>query len=235
MGFTDTWDNTAPKDSAAANQLGAFLRNFKTDTQQRMDAISGLDANKPNYVGDSQASGWNGRIFLATDSPALYQFNGTGFTDISLNFLKSLSLADQTTQTYSGAFPNPIIVGTPIPILPLTPKTMFRITMFQQLFLPTGNPGDALFGLVFGGVDIALFGLEAPVASTYLTRMSTLGVNTSINSQIWNSIGDSHSFVGANPTVTHIDTSQPTQFQLQYKSHGATDVLTYFGLLVELF
>lgn len=72
--FTNTWDDSYPPDkSAAANQLGVYLRALKTDTQQRMAVISGsqiLNINPfPNFQNDVQPGSWDGVLYFETNSP----------------------------------------------------------------------------------------------------------------------------------------------------------------------
>ena len=83
MPFTNTWDVTFPPDTQLANLLGQDLRNFRVDTQQRMAAISGVDASKPAFGADAQPANWNGILFFATDTGKIYQFNNPAWTDIT--------------------------------------------------------------------------------------------------------------------------------------------------------
>jgi hypothetical protein len=83
MPFTNIWDDVFPPDTQLANQLGLDLRNFRTDTQERMAAISGLDAAKPNFAGDAQPANWNGILFFALDTGKVYQFNNPTWTDVT--------------------------------------------------------------------------------------------------------------------------------------------------------
>lgn len=83
MAFTEAFDVTFPPDTQQANLLGLDIRNAKLDIQQRMAAISGLDASKPNFAGDTQAANWNGILFFATDTAKVYQFNNPSWTDVT--------------------------------------------------------------------------------------------------------------------------------------------------------
>lgn len=87
MAFTNVWDTTFPPDTQLANLLGQDLRNFRLDAQQRMSAISGLDANKPGFASDAQPSNWNGVLFFATDTGKIYQFNNPAWTDVTSHFI----------------------------------------------------------------------------------------------------------------------------------------------------
>jgi hypothetical protein len=69
-----------------ANLIGQDFRDFRTDVQQRMAAISGLDAAKPNFAGDNTPANWNGILFFATDTGKIYQFNNPTWTDVTSNF-----------------------------------------------------------------------------------------------------------------------------------------------------
>lgn len=83
MPFTNIWDITFPPDAQLANLLGADIRQVYTDVQQRMAAISGLDAAKPNFAGDAQPANWNGVLFFATDTGKVYQFVSPTWTDVT--------------------------------------------------------------------------------------------------------------------------------------------------------
>jgi hypothetical protein len=85
MSFTNTWDNTFPPDTQAANQLGADIRNLKTDIQQRMAAISGLDASKPAFE-----AGFAGVLYFATDTGKIFTWTGAAWTDITTDFITSV-------------------------------------------------------------------------------------------------------------------------------------------------
>jgi hypothetical protein len=87
MAFTNLWDNTFPPDTQLANLIGANLRQLRVDTQQRMAAISGLDASRPAFSGDTQPTGWNGILFFATDTGKIYQFQSPNWNDITSSFI----------------------------------------------------------------------------------------------------------------------------------------------------
>jgi hypothetical protein len=86
MPFTNLWDDTFPPDTQLANQLGLDLRNFRLDAQQRMAAISGLDAAKPAFGADAQPANWNGILFFATDTGKIYQFANPVWVDVTGSF-----------------------------------------------------------------------------------------------------------------------------------------------------
>lgn len=101
MGFTNSWDDTFPPDTQAANQLGADLRNFRVDTRERMSAMSGNDADKPNFE-----VGFAGVLWFATDTGKIYRWNGSSWLDVTALIIAavtptSLGLAAVAT---SGSF-----------------------------------------------------------------------------------------------------------------------------------
>jgi hypothetical protein len=98
MAFTNVFDNTQPPDTQAANLLGQDIRNFKVDIQQRVAAMSGLDANKPTFNLDAQPTAWNGCLYFATDTGKIYQFGGgTTWTDITSRFYQSSAFQSQVS------------------------------------------------------------------------------------------------------------------------------------------
>jgi|SRR5271166_1701463 len=87
MAFTNLYDDTFPADTELANLIGANLRQVRLDVQQRMAAISGLDAAKPNFGADTQPANWNGILFFATDTGKVYQFNNPAWTDVTASLI----------------------------------------------------------------------------------------------------------------------------------------------------
>jgi len=86
MAFSRNWDETFPPDTQAANLLGQDIRDFKEDIRERVAAISGTFASRP-AVGD-MITGWgayggNGMLYFATDSGAVYQWNGAAWVDVT--------------------------------------------------------------------------------------------------------------------------------------------------------
>ena len=118
MAFTNVYDDTYPPDTQLANLLGQDLRNFRLDVQQRMAAISGLDASKPNFAGDAQPNNWNGILFFATDTAQIYQFNNPSWTNITTTFLKTAAFFKDgtnhvvTTATNAYNVVLPVLVGS---------------------------------------------------------------------------------------------------------------------------
>lgn len=84
MAFTEVFDPTFPPDTQAANQLGADIRNFKLDIQQRMAAASGLDASKPAFE-----AGFAGVLYFATDTGKFWQWSGSAWVDVTSSFIQA--------------------------------------------------------------------------------------------------------------------------------------------------
>ena len=85
MAFTNNYDVTFPPDTQQANQLGADLRNLALNVQQRMAAISGLDAAKPSFGTDIQPLNWTGILFFATDTGNVYRWTGAAWVQVTFN------------------------------------------------------------------------------------------------------------------------------------------------------
>lgn len=87
MAFTRAWNEAFPADTQAANLLGQDIRDLKQDVRERVAAISGTFANRP-AVGDMVtawgAFGGNGVLYFATDTGAIYQWNGAAWVDVTV-------------------------------------------------------------------------------------------------------------------------------------------------------
>lgn len=86
MAFTNVWDVTQPPDTQPANQLGLDLRNLKTDTMQRMSAISGLLVNRPTP--ETVNADWTGLLYFATDTRQIFQWSNAlaAWADVTISF-----------------------------------------------------------------------------------------------------------------------------------------------------
>jgi hypothetical protein len=91
--FTNNFDVTQPPDTQAANQFGLDVRNAKLDLQQRMAAISGLDANIPTLGSDIQPTNWTGLLYFATDTSKVYQWSGSAWVDITTAVFSAVTSA----------------------------------------------------------------------------------------------------------------------------------------------
>lgn len=81
--FTNVWDTTVPLDSDEVNQGASDFRTLRTDVQQRMAAISGTDAAKPDFSADAQPTQWAGILYFATDTNRVYQWSGGFWNDVT--------------------------------------------------------------------------------------------------------------------------------------------------------
>lgn len=106
MAFSRTWDNTFPPDSQPANLLGQDIRNTKIDIQERMSAISGLDASKPSF----EAS-FAGVLFFATDTGLVYQWSGA--TWVQVNVGGGFATYSNTTQVVQSVIGDGIVQAIP--------------------------------------------------------------------------------------------------------------------------
>lgn len=240
MAFTNTWDTAFPPDTQLANLLGQDIRNgVKVDVQQRMAAISGLDAAKPNFAGDAQPANWNGILFFATDTGKIYQFNNPAWTDVTSNFttkssaLKAVNVVNHTGTT---TVDNIYTLAMPANILGLTGRA--RITLWWKVnVIGAGSNG---VGVTFGGVDITGGGLSiASGFGTNLMRLVIEGGNTgAANAQRWNG----QLFINQQPVTTlmtefigAIDTTAGVNIIAQWKNAANTDQQTFDSFTVEFF
>lgn len=167
MAFTNIYDDTFPADTELANLIGSNLRQVRLDVQQRMAAISGLDASKPNFAGDAQPANWNGILFFATDTGQVYQFNNPSWTNVTASLLGGQrmiggNLALGTTVNASST----IYAGlTQLALSSLTPEATMQVPLsaagtFRALYVNTlgGQPatGSLVFNLRLGGVSQAI-------------------------------------------------------------------------------
>ena len=92
MAFSNVWDDTQPPDTQAASSGALDFRNLKTDIQQRMAAISGLDAAKQSFE-----AGFAGVVYFATDTGNVYQWSGVAWTNITNDFYSGSVLGRQVS------------------------------------------------------------------------------------------------------------------------------------------
>lgn len=81
--FTNQWDQNFPADTADVLLGASNLRQLRVDVQQRMAAISGTDATRPNFAADAQPTQWAGILYFATDTAKVYQWNGAFWVDVT--------------------------------------------------------------------------------------------------------------------------------------------------------
>ena len=88
MAFTRNWDETFPPHTQAANLLGQDIRNLKEDIRERIAALSGLFADRPalgDMITDWSSYGGNGVLYFATDTGAVYQWDGAAWVVAGLS------------------------------------------------------------------------------------------------------------------------------------------------------
>jgi hypothetical protein len=101
--FTNVWDITQPPDTQLANLLGQDIRNLKNDIMQRVSLLSGTIANRPTpeTVNATWGGTGYGLLYFSTDTSQIFQWNGSGWTDITSNFFSSASSIRRFTDTTS--------------------------------------------------------------------------------------------------------------------------------------
>lgn len=189
MAFTNIWDDTYPPDTQLANLLGQDLRNFRTDTQQRMAAISGLDANKPNFGGDAQPNNWNGVLFFATDTGLIYQWTNPAWVNITTNF----SLTSSVKRYYTAGVAT---TGTG--------QTVFTLTIPTGI-LGVGSVLDLVVNFVSGGMFININGADFAGSSQFspggqLVMHATIASLTNLTGFIQGNSGGANTFTNVTNT-----------------------------------
>jgi hypothetical protein len=236
MPFTNTWDVNFPPDTQLANLLGQDIRNgVKVDVQQRMAAISGLDAAKPNFAGDAQPANWNGILFFATDTGKIYQFNNPAWTDITANLafrnpaIKNTNVITQTGDTAVHA-----IYTVPISGGFLGTTGHLRITLFLNA---TSVGGPPRIFMSYGGIGITP-SMNVASAGDYYAQVigGNLGVT---NSQSWDTLFAAVGQTGIAPgnqqhQATAIDSTVAQNLVVDYQGGINGDSITFFKVLVEL-
>jgi hypothetical protein len=184
MPFTNLWDVTFPPDTQLANLLGQDLRNFRIDTQQRMAAISGLDAAKPNFAGDAQPANWNGILFFATDTGKIYQFNNPLWTDVTSGFTLKSSLKIVVPVVHTGTVTQDTLFTINLPANVMGPTGRLRITL-PIIINSLGGSTNSVF-INFGASNIA--GLNIPAGASLGKLVIEGGNNGVTNAQNWDNI-----------------------------------------------
>lgn len=163
MAFTNVWDTTFPPDTQLANLLGQDLRNLRFDIQQRMSAISGLDAAKPPFQTDAQPTNWNGVLFFATDTAQIYQFNNPSWINVTGSFKNPLPIKQITPQSIVSPAGSFTLATLTIPANYLSVGNMLRISGYVTCGggSSSGNlqfniSGSPMTATALGG-DIATF------------------------------------------------------------------------------
>jgi hypothetical protein len=237
MPFTNIWDDNFPPDTQLANQLGLDLRNFRTDVQQRMASISGLDAAKPNFAGDAQPTNWNGVLFFATDTGHIYQFNNPVWIDVTVSFiLRNAAIKNLTQITQTGDTAIHTIYTIPIPGGYLGTTGQLRITVPMLLNSTSGGP---LVEANYGGTRISPAATIARSPSN--VSMVLVGGNLGVtNSQSWDLLEFSYLSLNASGgnnfshSTSAIDSTVNQNLTITFQGGVNADSITFFRCLVEL-
>lgn len=156
--FTNSWDQNFPADSGLVSAGAANLRQLRVDVQQRMAAISGTDANKPNLAGDAQPTSWTGVLFFAIDTGKVYQWSGSAWNDVTSSIASGVGGggggAGGVTSYFE--FSNPTISsGQTIQPLILQPGQIAVNNHIRVMIMVQSEGPPATVSYSFGGVTIA--------------------------------------------------------------------------------
>lgn len=241
--FTNSWDQNFPADTGLVSQGAANLRQLRLDTQQRMAAISGLDAAKPSFAADSQPMQWQGVLFFALDTGKVYQFSGTAWTDVTssigsgLGSATTISVVDKNTQsiTRTNTTTEAVVFTSNIPILQTS--SVLRIT--TNFVVDTWS---AQFNVIWrwNGVQILSAQYPSGIGGTVVGSQLFIANRTVLNSQQWNAYfttAPSGQFQGGTSGAavgeTGIDTSAQTVLTFSVADSGAGNTQTFNLWLVE--
>lgn len=190
--FSNVWDSSQPPDTALVSQGAAEFRKLRTDIQQRMAAISGIDAAKPNFNADTQVNNWLGILYFATDTGKIYQFNPpTAWVDVTANFITggggggggSAGVLDKNTisTTLTNSTGETTIFTTNVPALGSTAILRVRMNFVVDTWA-------ASFNVIWrwnGGVILSA-GYPSGVGGTTMGTELFIANRTVTNAQQWN-------------------------------------------------
>lgn len=233
MAFTNIWDDTFPADTQLANLLGQDLRNFRTDAQERMASISGLDAAKPAFGADTQPVKWNGILFFATDTGKIYQFNNPAWTDVTASFIHPVFRNSTIVQNIGNTTLNTIYTA-------LLPAAIFSTATQIRITIPIIS-----LSIVSGSVNVVLnFGAGPIWTPSFVTSGSHVGINIfggnygALAAQTWHII----EFTAAtgslqtSKTLSTVNTGLDVTITLTCQNVGNVNNSTTFdGMMIEVF
>jgi hypothetical protein len=243
MAFTNVYDVTFPPDTQLANLLGSDLRNLALNVQQRMAAISGIQANQPNLAGDAQPTNWTGLLYFATDTSRIFQWSGSAWVDItsSIGFGRF---------KFEGSNLVPVIVSDTVTLSPLQSITIPAndIGIGQTFYLEASgqigiqSTGDTISISIYLDsvlLSIATFGLAAANSQSWFLRGFFSGLTTGVTgtvtgcSFIWNSTPSGGGFqtpntAGDTPQSVVVDTtsSHSLTIMVQWGQAKVNDTIT---------
>lgn len=238
MAFSNTWDTTFPPDTQLANLLGQDIRNgVKVDVQQRMAAISGLDAAKPSFGSDAQPANWNGVLFFATDTGKIYQFNNPAWTDITANFaFRNPAIKNITVVTQTGDTAPHTIYTMAIPAGYLGTTGHLRITLAMLINASGGSP-TVLINYAGNGISVAQ---TISSGRTGNASIVVLGGNLgATNSQSWDTleypaVGNAVNFSSVGHRASAADSTVSQNLTVVFTGGANADSITFYRCIVEL-
>lgn len=160
--FDNAWSNTFPPDTQAANLLGADLRAFRTDVQQRLSLLSGTLANRPANMDATFGGAANGILFFATDTGQIFQWNGAAWVDVTANVVGG-KVSNGVPVNTSAALDG--IIAT-IPANSLKAGSIVEVTAF------IANSDQNTVSLFFGATGIGNF--KGAAGTSILTIKATI-------------------------------------------------------------
>jgi hypothetical protein len=233
MAFTNVYDDTFPPDVQLASQGAADLRQVRLDVQERMAAISGLDAAKPNFAGDTQPVKWNGILFFATDTGKIYQFNNPSWTDVtnSFRFTTTAIFKSNPFVTHTGTTTVDTIWSFTMPVLALTNIVRIRYAGHSI----TQGAGTTIIGLINGsaaqvnmnsnsGNFFVLDQTIAPVSNTTANNIGDVAANPFATSPP----------VGGSSLINIPNITAPQTWNIQVQSANNADSQILGPILVEI-
>lgn len=242
--FTNVWDDTFPADTALVSQGAANLRQLRVDIQQRMAAISGADAAKPNFSADAQPNNWLGILYFATDTGRIYRFNPPAtWLDVTSSFGgggggSAVIARDTVGRSLGGSTAETTIFTTTIPIL--QPNSILRITAVALLQAITVLStirwrlnGTQVLGWQYGpGSPAGLVAGYNWFSTVYMANRNL------VNQQMWSNqmVMAAGTGVGwtLGPLQTTIDTSAETTLTLSVQDVQGGNTQDFHLWMVEL-
>lgn len=189
MAFTRNWDESFPPDTQPANLLGQDIRDFKEDIRERVAAISGDFTDRP-AVGD-MITGWgaysgNGMLYFATDTGAIYQWDGAAWVEVT-NFF-SVHPAGFNNITLAGQSGS--IATTLLYAVPIDKPGRYRISVYLNTeligaagtlqFVLGWNDGISVKGSAFGSL-MNLDSNDFMQTTVVLSAIASTNINYAIN------------------------------------------------------
>jgi hypothetical protein len=220
---TNTWDETLPADTQAANLLGADLRGLKLDVQERMALISGLAAGIWNPGADAQPLKWTGLLYFATDTGKLFQWSGAAWVDVTANFFS------KTTSTLFDASIITTSINTTGIAIPANTLAVGSIIDLTAAFSFNNGAGQAFYGLGINGTSVGQNAASPvnPVQTSFGLinvdiLVTAIGAAGSMTATLTSQSGPINSIIGSalNNAKIAVDTTNIITIQLGLATGG---------------